>query len=224
MFHPAWRKSRVRGSPWRVVGNPSGHFRNVTAPKWVVAGQLIETAIDANILNRHQAIGATNTVIITLRLLEDWAVVKISSSVGASVDRLLENRVRGVIPTVLEVSVVGVSYVVASGQDEGTVVVLELAGVSDLLEEDGHEPERMGRRAGASFMGADRVRDVVLEVGARNVLAVPAGLEQDLQADPVGTGALGEFVRLWNGRLVVAEAMVVERLVRGIRGHRAPGS
>jgi len=35
---------------------------------------------------------------------------------------------------------------------------------------------------------------------------------------------LGEFVRLRDGVLVVAEAMEVERLVCGIRAHRAPGS
>ena len=118
----------------------------------------------------------------------------------------------------------GISYIVASRQGEAAVVVLELAGVSDLLHEEGHEPGRIVGRACTSFLSANRIRDMVLEVGARSVLVVPAGREHDLDADPVGTGTLGEFVRLWNGRLVVAEAMIVECLLRGICAHRAPGS
>ena len=102
--------------------------------------------------------------------------------------------------------------------------MLELACVSDLLEKDGHDPDRKGGRAGAPFMGTDRVRDMVLKIGARHVPAVPAGREHDLDANPIGTGTLGEFIRLCNGLLVVAEAMVVKCLVRGIRAHRPPGS
>jgi hypothetical protein len=53
--------------------------------------------------------------------------------------------------------------------------------------------------------------------------AIPARREQDLDANAVGAVALWERVRLWDGRLVEAEAMVVEGLVRGIRAHRASG-
>ena len=219
MFHPALRKTRVRRSVWRGVGNTSELFRDAAAPNRVVARQLIETTVDANILNRHQAVGATNIERLTHRCLEDRARVDVSSRVHASVDRLLENRVRGGIPTVLEVSMAGVSYGVASSQDEGAVVVFKIASPGDLLDEDGHKADGMGCRAGASFMGANRVRDMVLEVGACRILAIPACWEHDLDANPIGTVLFGEFERLWT---VTAEAMVVECLVRGIRALLGP--
>jgi len=117
----------------------------------------------------------------------------------------------------------GISYVVASRQDEGAIVVFEVLGMGKLLEEDGHKPNGMGGRAGAPFMCTDRVRDMVFEVGARNVLTIPARWEHDLDANAVRTVTLGKRVRLWDGRLVVAEAMVVEGLVCGISAHRASG-
>jgi len=107
----------------------------------------------------------------------------------------------------------GVSYVVASRQDKGAIIILVLAGVGDLLEEDRHKADGVGRRAGPSFMRTNRVRDMILEVGARSVLAIPARLEHDLDANPVGTRTLGEFERLWDGGLVVAETMEVECVV-----------
>jgi hypothetical protein len=115
----------------------------------------------------------------------------------------------------------GKPYVVAGGQDKGTVIVFEPAGIGDLLDEDGHKPNGMGGGAGATFRRTDRVGDMVLEVGARSVLAVPARWELDLDANPVGTGAFGEFIALRDGRLIVAEAMEVESLLRGIGAHHA---
>ena len=106
----------------------------------------------------------------------------------------------------------GVSYVVASRQDETAFVVLELAGVGELLEEDGHKADRVGVRAFASFMGAERVRDMVLEVGARSVLAIPARLEHDLDANPAGTLFFREYQHLV---VAAAEAMKVECVVVG---------
>ena len=73
-------------------------------------------------------------------------------------------------------------------------------------------------------MRTDRVRDVVLEVGARDVLTIPACWEHDLDANAVGARALWERERLGDGRLIIAEAMVVEGLVRWIITHRASGS
>ena len=106
--------------------------------------------------------------------LENWALAQTSLGVLAGIDCPLENRVRGSIPTVLEVSVAGVPYVVTSRQDEGAVVIFKVLGMGNLLDEDGHKPNGMGGRASASFMRTDRVRDVVLEVGARGVPTVPA--------------------------------------------------
>jgi len=88
---------------------------------------------------------------------------------------------------------VGISYVVAGRQDEGAVIILVLEGIGDLLEEDGDKPDGVGGWAFASFMRANRVRDMVLVVGARYVLAIPARLEHDLDAKPAGTMTLGEF-------------------------------
>jgi len=124
---------------------------------------------------------------------------------------LLEDRVGVGTPTVLEVSMAGVSYGVASGQGECAFIIREVFGVGKLLEEDSHKPFGVAGRAGAGFMIADRVRDMVLEVGARNVHAIPALREHDLDANPV-TLTLGEFERL---RIVsvVVEAMVVECFV-----------
>ena len=79
-----------------------------------------------------------------------------------------------------------------------------------MLDEDGDKPFRVGGRAGAEFMRAYRVRDVVLEVGARSIHAIPARREHDLDANRVAL-MLGEFERL---RVVsAAEAMVVECVV-----------
>lgn len=223
MFHPTLRKSGESRSPWRVVGNASELFRDTTAPNRVVAGQLIKVTIDANVLNRQQAIGATNIEILTVRRVDDTAFGQITIRiVRAGVDRLLENGIRGGIPTVLEVGMAGVSYIVTSRQDKGAVVVFEIAGLGDLLDEDGHKPDGMGGRAGASFPHAHRVRDMVPVVGTRNVLAIPARREEDLDANPFGAVALGEFLCFWDGGLVEAEAMEAECLVRGIRAHRAP--
>jgi len=174
MFHPAVRKGRERRSPWRGVGNPSKDFRDAAAPNGVVARELIETTIDANVLDGHHAVGATDAEYIISGRLEDWALAHTGLRVGAGVDGLLEDRVWGGIPTVLEVGMAGVSYGVACRQDEGAVVVLEIAGVGHLLEEECHKPDGVTGRAGASFLRADGVRDMVLEVGARNVLAIPA--------------------------------------------------
>jgi len=119
--------------------------------------------------------------------------------------------------------VAGVPYVVAGGQDEGAVVVFEVLGMGNLFDEDSHEPDGMGGRAGASFLRTNRVRDMVLEVGTRSILTIPAGRKQDLDANTVGTVSVRECVRFWDGRFVEAEAMVIEGLVRRIRAHRTPG-
>ena len=104
----------------------------------------------------------------------------------------------------------GVSYGVSSGQGECAIVIREFAGVGKLLEEDRHNPLGVAGRAGAAFMRAYRVRDMVLEVGARSVDAIPARLEHDLDANRVAM-MLGEFERL---RIVSAtEAVVVECVV-----------
>jgi len=223
MLHPVRGKSGVRRSPGRVVGNPSEHFLDITAPNWVVAWQLPEIAVNADVLNRHLAVGPTDMVVITDGRLEEWALAYTSLGVCATFDRSLEKRVLGSVPTVLEVSMAGVPYIVTSSQDEGAVVVFKVLGMGKLLDEDRHKPDRMGGRAGASFMRTDRVRYMVLEVGARCVLTIPARREDDLNTNAVGTIARWERVRLWDGRLVVAEAMVVEGLVRGIRCHLASG-
>ena len=223
MLHPVRRKGRVRRSKRWIVRNPSEHFRDIPAPNWVVTGQLRETAVNADILNRHLTLRATNMEVIVNGRREDWALAQASLGVRARVDCSLEHRVWGSVPTVLEIGMAGVSYVVTSSQGEGAIVVFEVLGVGKLLKEDGHESNGVGGGAGASFMRTDRVRNVVLEVGARGVSAIPARWEQDLDANAVGAIALRERERLRDGRLIKAEAVVVERLVRGIRAHRASG-
>jgi len=74
MLHPVRRKSRVRRPPRRIVGNASGHFLDITAPNWVVAGQLIETTVNANVLHGHLTVRATNMVVIINGRREDWAL------------------------------------------------------------------------------------------------------------------------------------------------------
>lgn len=59
MFDPARRKSRESGSPWRVVGNPSERFRDGAAPNRVVAWDLIEATIDADVFDRQLGSEAT---------------------------------------------------------------------------------------------------------------------------------------------------------------------
>ncbi len=110
----------------------------------------------------------------------------------------------------------GVPYVVTGSQGEGTVVVFEVLGMGNLLDEDGHESNGMGGRAGTSFLRTNRVRDMVLEVGARGIPTIPARWEQDLDANAVGAIAVRESERLCDGRFVKAEAMVVESLVSRI--------
>jgi len=221
MLHPVRRESSVRRSPWWIVRNASEHLRDITAPDWVVAGQLRETAIDADVLHRHLTVRAANMEVVIDGRLEDWTLAQTSLGVLARVDCTLENGILGSVPTVLEVSVAGVPYVVTSRQDEAAIVIFEALGMGDLLDEDGHEPNGVGGRAGTSFLRTDRVRDVVLEVGARGVPTIPARREQDLDANAVGTVTFWEGERLWDGSLIEAEAMVVEGLFPGISAHRA---
>jgi hypothetical protein len=155
--------------------------------------------------------------------LQDRALAHTSLGVPAGIDCSLENRVRGSIPTILEVSVAGVPYVVTSRQDESAVIVWEVLSMGELLDEDGHKSNGMGGGAGTSFVRTDRVRDMVLEVGACGVPTIPARWEQDLDANAIGTFTLWEGERLWDGRFVVAEATVVEGLVRGVGAHRVSG-
>ena len=112
--HPVRRESRECRSPWRIVRNPSEHLRDTTAPNRVVTRQLIETTVNADVLNRHLTARATNIEVVIDGRREDWALAQTSLGVRASVDRLLENRVRGGIPTVLEISMAGVPDVVTS--------------------------------------------------------------------------------------------------------------
>ena len=111
---------------------------------------------------------------------------------------------------------IGVSYVVASGQGECAIVILELVGFGKLLEEDRHKSFGMGGRAVTGFKRADRERDMVLEVGTRSILAIPARREHDLDAYPVWTSLLGEFERLRGVSLgIFSEAMEPESVVVG---------
>ena len=174
MLHPVGRKGRVRRPKRRFVRNPREHLRDIPAPNWVVAGQLRETAVNADVLNRHLALRPANMEVVIDGRREDWALAQASLGVRASVDCSLEDRVRGSIPTVLEISMAGVPDVVACSQGEGAVVVFEVLRMGKLLKEDGHEANGVGGRAGASFLRTDRVRDMVLEVGARGIPTVPA--------------------------------------------------
>ena len=142
--------------------------------------------------------------------------------VRASVDCSLEKRVFGGVPTVLEVSMGGVPYVVTSRYDEGPFIIFELLGTENLLELERHKPNGMGARAGASFRRTDRVRDVVLEVSTRDVPAIPARREQDTHHNTVLALALWELVRQWVGLLLI-QASEEGGLVLGSRAHRTSG-
>ena len=115
MILPAVRKDRDSRSKWRLVRNPSRLFWDAAAPWCVVTRDLIKASIDADVLDGQLASGATDVGYITSELLEDWAAVQTSRWAQALIDGLLEDRVLGGIPTVLEVSMAGVSYGVASG-------------------------------------------------------------------------------------------------------------
>ena len=223
MLGPIRGQGRVCRSHGRRVRYAREHFRDIPAPDRVVAGELAEPAVDADVLDGELAVGPADVEVVADGRGEERARAEVGAGVGAGVDRALEDRVGGRVPAVLEVGMARVADVVAGGEDKGAVVVLKVLGVRELLEEDGHEADGVGRRAGAALLGADRVRDVVLEVGARGILAVPAGREEDLDADTVGAVAIRERERLRDGCLVEAQAVVVERLVRRIRAaHRAP--
>ena len=114
VFHPIRRKSRVRRPKWRIVRNPGGHFRDGPAPNWVVAGQLFERAVKADVLNRDVILRLTKTVIKVQERIEDCAIFDMIIDVRAIVDCSLENRVLGSIPTVREVGIAGVPFGVTS--------------------------------------------------------------------------------------------------------------
>jgi len=61
MVHPARRQSRDSRSKWRDVDRFSGLFlRDAAAPNLVVAWELIDTAIEADVLDRQLGSGATD--------------------------------------------------------------------------------------------------------------------------------------------------------------------
>ena len=63
MVHPVRRKGGVGRSKRRLIGNTSEYFRDITAPNRVVAGQLRETAVNADILNRYVTLRAAKMVV-----------------------------------------------------------------------------------------------------------------------------------------------------------------
>ena len=70
-----------------------------------------------------------------------------------------------------------------------------------LLEPDRHNPNGMGGWAGAPFARTNRVRDVVLEVCARDVDTIPARREYDMHENTLVARALWELGRRWWVRL-----------------------
>ena len=75
--------------------------------------------------------------------------------------------------------------------------------MDNLLHPHGDKPNGMGGRAGASVVRIDRVRDMVFEVSARNVLTIPARLEYDMHEEAIGAMAFWDRVRLYVGPVVV---------------------
>jgi len=80
----------------------------------LVAGKLLERAVKASVLNRHLTLRATKRVVRLHERVEDWAQVHLLMVDRAIVDRLLENRVLGSVPTVHGVTMAGVLFVVTS--------------------------------------------------------------------------------------------------------------
>ncbi len=78
MILPAVRKRRDSRSKWRFVRHPSGLFGDAAAPWWVVARDLIKTSIDADVLDRQLASGATDVEYFTSEIIEESAIVYIS--------------------------------------------------------------------------------------------------------------------------------------------------
>ncbi len=92
--------------------------------------------------------------------------------------------------------------------------------MDNLLELERHKPNRMGGRAGAPFLRTHGVRDVVLEICARDVPTIPARWEYDMHENAFVAVALWERVCHWVGWLVVVHAIVADGLVRGSRARR----
>src|SRR5258706_1603495 len=222
IFHPVRRKSSERRSIRTVIRNSSEHLRDIPAPNWVVPRQLLERAVKADVLDRYLTLRATKTAVKIPERIEDWAILYMIPSVRASVDSLLEKRFLGGIPTVLEVGMGGVPYVVTSRYDEAAFVIFEGLGTENLLELERHKPNGMGVRAGVSFRRTDRVRDVVLGVCARDVPTIPARREQDTHHNAFLALALWELVRQWVGLLLI-QASEEGGPVRGSRAHRTSG-
>ena len=116
----------------------------------------------------------------------------------------------------------GVPYVVTSRYDEAAFVIFEAFGTENLVELERHKSNGMGARAGGSFRRTDRVRDVVLEVRARDVLTIPARREQDTHHNAFLALAIWELVRQWVGLLLI-QASEPCGLVLGSRVHRTSG-
>ena len=92
MLYPVRRKGSEGRSIRRIVGNSSEHFRDITAPKWVVTRKLLETTVNADVLDRHLIVRATGTGIpIIYGRLEEWAILYTIFGVRAIFDCLLKN-------------------------------------------------------------------------------------------------------------------------------------
>ena len=74
MARPVRRKGSESRSPWRIVRNPSEYLRDISAPNGVVTRQLIETAVNANVLNRHLTARAADMEVIIDGRREDGAL------------------------------------------------------------------------------------------------------------------------------------------------------
>jgi hypothetical protein len=64
--------------------------------------------------------------------------------------QVLKNGVRGGVPAVLEAGVAGAPFVVASGQDKGTIIVFEGFGMGSLFDKESRKPD--GMRGGGSCL------------------------------------------------------------------------
>ena len=92
--------------------------------------------------------------------------------------------------------------------------------MDNLLQPERHKPNGMGGRAGVSLDRTDGVRDVVLEVWATDVLAIPARRHYNMHEKASGAICRWERVRRIIDPLVV-ETHELDGLVFVRVGHRA---
>ena len=181
-----------------------------TGLDWVAAGELSEGASSLLVdLGRDGAafsLGVGNE-------FEFRTVFDATGIGGAGVDGTLEVVF---FPAHDEITVTTISSRITHGEHEGLVSTSPLVRIHSCVPEDfveyTYEVDGELRRTSTAVVGANRVAHMGFVILCIQILPVPAGGEEYLLSETVGTVVVGETSSLWPSWAIVVETSVADSL------------